>query len=242
MNALMNAALAPLFHFAPISKNGKTGPIPVTTSPRQTCPDACAFKGAGCYAENAPLVFHWNNISKGKYGIDYYTMMQYIRACAPDTLWRANQAGDLVSDVSDKEQIDVYALADMVRANKGKRGFTYTHFNPMHGHNARAILDATADGFTINASANSLRHADQIKRAYPDMLLAVVLPADHVDGNTCTPEGHKVIQCPATYDHGKNDVTCMSCNGLCQKRRAIIGFPAHGARKAAASKVITLHR
>ena len=74
----VTVAIAGLFHFTPASANAKTGPIPVTTSPRPTCPDACIFKGAGCYAENAPLSFHWNNISKGKYGITYDAMCASI--------------------------------------------------------------------------------------------------------------------------------------------------------------------
>ena len=43
-----------------------------------------------------------------------------------------------------------------------------------------------------------------------------------------TPDGRRVVVCPATY---RDDVNCKSC-GLCQKARdVIVGFPAHGARK-----------
>jgi len=50
-----------------------------------------------------------------------------------------------------------------------------------------------------------------------------------------TPAGRKVATCPATY---RDDVTCASCQ-LCQRkdRKVIVGFPAHGMRKKAASAI-----
>jgi len=43
------------FHIVEKSSNRKTGPIPVTTSPVETCPTSCPLKNNGCYAEGGPL-------------------------------------------------------------------------------------------------------------------------------------------------------------------------------------------
>lgn len=44
------------------SSNVKTGPIPVSTTGAQSCPNACSLKGSGCYAEGGPLGMHWRKV------------------------------------------------------------------------------------------------------------------------------------------------------------------------------------
>jgi hypothetical protein len=136
------------------------------------------------------------------------------------------------------DKIDGAALRQLVEANRGKRGFTYTHY-PLIPHNVQLIREANENGFTINVSANSPRHADMVaKHGLPTV---TVLPAD-VDGAVTpvvyTPGGLTISVCPATY---RDDISCGGGNGksaceLCQrhKRKSIVGFPAHGsgARKA----------
>jgi hypothetical protein len=144
-------------------------------------------------------------------------------------LWRHNQAGDLIGE---GDSLDVQALALLVKANKGKRGFTYTH-KPLDTQAERdAIRDANKGGFTVNLSGNNLDHADTLV----DLAIApvvVVLPHD-ATSNTVTPKGRKVVVCPATQ---RDDVSCASC-GLCQKQRdSIVGFPAHGPSKRKASAI-----
>jgi hypothetical protein len=90
-------------------------------------------------------------------------------------------------------------------------------------------------GFTVNLSANTLAHADQLAALN---IGPVVVVQDAVEGtraDTVTPEGRKVATCPATY---RDDVTCASC-GLCavRDRKVIVGFPAHGAAKRAAAAI-----
>jgi hypothetical protein len=55
-----------MFHLTLKSRNVKTGPIPVSTSTRKTCPDSCPFKNNGCYAESGPLAIHWKAVTQGK--------------------------------------------------------------------------------------------------------------------------------------------------------------------------------
>ena len=129
-------------------------------------------------------------------------------------------------------------LAELVDANEGKRGWTYTH-KPVVGDgneatcNRAAVRAANARGFTINLSADNLSEADELKTADCGPVV-VVLPADAPLAMS-TPAGHKVIVCPA--QRPGSAATCATC-GLCQKQRAVIvGFLAHGTQAKAASAI-----
>lgn len=216
-------------HLTLKSRNAKTGPIPVSTTTAMTCSPACPFQGSGCYAKGGPLAIHWRKVTQGIAGMPWGDFVAEIAALPENTLWRHNQAGDLPGN---GDAIDIVALASLVSANSGKRGFTYTH-KPTTPDNVAAIKDANANGFTINLSGNNLAHADQLAdlNAGP---VVVVLPADQTT-NTATPAGRKVVVCPASV---RDDVSCATCK-LCAvtDRRAIIGFPAHGAAKNKASGI-----
>lgn len=216
------------------STNKKTGPIPVSTSSESTCPDACPFKKNGCYADGGPLAIFWRKVSEAKAGLEWSEFLRQVEDLYPTQLWRHNQAGDLAGE---GDTIDPVSLMELSYANRGKRGFTYTH-KPMDTKvNRTAVKAANSLGFTVNLSGNSVRHADELA-ALEIAPVVCVLPAD-VDGAktpvVSTPEGRKVAVCPATY---RDDVTCQSC-GLCQRRdrKVIVGFPAHGAAKRKASAI-----
>jgi len=216
-----------------ISRNAKTGPIPVSTTSAETCPPTCPFtdKG-GCYAGNGPLNLFWQKVTARKLGASWDEFTKQVAKLGKGALWRHNQAGDLPGDGF---AIDSAALAKLVRANKGKRGFTYTHYDSLANEGNRdAIAHANANGFTINLSANNLAHADSLA-ALKIAPVAVVLPSN-VTGNVklATPQGRKVVVCPATY---RDNVSCASC-GLCALQRdAIVGFPAHGVQKRKADVI-----
>ena len=223
------------YHLTPVSKNEKTGPIPVSTSTAATCPDACPFKRTdsvnGCYADGGPLGMHWAAVTNGKRGTDWSGFLSAVRGIAPGQLWRHNQAGDLPG-VNDA--LDVDALAQLVEANTGRNGYTYTH-KPLRSASERdAVAAANAAGFAINLSANNLEHAD----ALADLNIgpvAVVMPSD-ANANTQTPAGRRVMICPATQ---RDDVTCATCKACANpKRKAIIGFPAHGSSKKRATVIV----
>ena len=72
-------------HFTPRSGNSKTGDIPVTISASKTCPPACPFRGAGCYADIGPLMIHWRRVDKGE-GISWDQLCKNITELAPDTV------------------------------------------------------------------------------------------------------------------------------------------------------------
>lgn len=210
------------------SRNAKTGPIPVSTTEARTCPDACPFRGNGCYAQGGPLAIFWRKVSEGSAGMHFKDFLAAVSTLPEGQLWRHNQAGDLPGE---GDRIDGPALFAIVRANKGKRGFTYTHKPMATKHNRDCVAKANKRGFTVNLSANDLHHAD----ALADLEIGpvvTVLPDDHADKVTLTPKGRTVVTCPATY---RDDVSCATCQ-LCQRqRRTIVGFPAHGAAKRKAS-------
>lgn len=211
-------------HLTPISRNTKTGPIPVSTTSSDTCPDSCPFKGHGCYAQSGPLNLHWRAVDRER-GDTWQDFLVKIRRLPRYQLWRHNQAGDLPGQ---GDTIDGCMLDDLVKANKTRNGFTYTH-KPMTPDNLREVVDANAAGFTINVSANNLAHADEMKDLDPALpVVAVVSEAAPRHG--LTPAGRRYIVCPAQLD---DDMNCARC-GLCQRRepqRPIIAFRAHGSGK-----------
>jgi hypothetical protein len=222
-----------MYHMTLQSKNKKVGKMPVTTSTATTCPTSCPFKANGCYAYGYPLKGHWDKVTEGERGDDWSTFIDKIKALPPMQKWRHNQAGDLPGDM---EELDGDKCVDLARANEGKRGFTYTHYNVLDNfQNAIIVNSMNHLGFTVNVSANNLDHADKLC----DMDIApvvVVLPIEQTT-NTVTPKGRKVVVCPATF---KDDVSCASCM-LCEKwdRNVVVGFPAHGTSKKKASVVAT---
>lgn len=216
--------------FTRVSRNAKTGPIPVTTTSEESCPDSCPLKANGCYADSGPLALLWRKVTERKAGIAWESALGEIRKLPKGTLWRHNQAGDLPGK---GDSLDMEALAALVRANKGRNGFTYTHKPIADKATAKAIADANRQGFTINLSANAPSEVD----ALADLGIApvvTVLPADQTKALK-TPNGRTIAICPATIS---DSVTCASC-GLCadSKRKAVIGFPAHGTSKRKASTI-----
>jgi hypothetical protein len=222
-------------HLTPISSNVKTGPIPVTTSEESTCPLTCPFRDGSCYAKNGPLALHWSKVSKGERGNDLAILAKQIKAFPRGQVWRHNQAGDLpgIGNV-----IDSSALAQIVDANKGRRGFTYTH-KPCEGDsnqstgNRAAVRFANREGFTVNLSANNTTHADRLVDLQAGPVVCVVPEA--TESTFFTPAGRKGIVCPAQQ---RDDITCANCQ-LCSRamRSVIIGFRAHGTSKKKAEAI-----
>ena len=215
-----------MYHFTKESKNVKIGKIPCTVSSADTCPNTCPHKGHGCYGETGPASWHWSKVTTGQRGADWQTLLHNINKIPDGQLWRHNVTGDLNHDDG---IIDRDTLHDLIDINKGKRGFTYTHHALVGMHNISLLQYSNRHGFTVNISCETYRKADSaIKAGLPAV---VTLPHDTPTNFThTTPNGNKVIVCP--NQKGKK-ATCANC-GLCQKRpnNIIIGFIAHGARKA----------
>jgi len=213
------------YHFIQASNNRKTGPIPQTYTSRESCPPSCAHYRSSCYAENYYTRLNWDKVSAR--GTDLDGLIKAIARLPKGQLWRHNVAGDLPGH---GEDVDAYALGQIVKANRGRKGFTYTH-----KHTPEAIQwakHATQWGFTVNLSADDVGHADQL--AATGAPVVCIVPMD-TPRHTTTPEGRAVLVCPAqTIKH----MTCALC-ALCQKadRKQIIGFRAHGVKAKQADRI-----
>ena len=206
------------YNFVMVSGNVKTGPIPVTMTSKDSCPDACPLKANGCYASAGRLNILWSKMNHSGLGFD--ALLASIKSIPEGRVWRHNQAGDLPGS---NDRIDAKSLRAITAANKGRHGFTYTHYDPSIGRNAKAIASANKGGFTVNLSADNLQEADDLS-ALNIGPVVTILPSEH-KGSAMTPSGRKVIVCP-NYTH---NVQCSDCR-LCQRadRSVIVGFPAHG--------------
>lgn len=219
------------YHITPKSANVKTGPIPVTTTSAKTCPPACPFNTTntgGCYANGGPLALHWKKVTDGERGGSIQDLSRAIDGLPDGQLWRHNQAGDLPGCGN---RINGAELSLLVRANKGKRGFTYTH-KPVLGDSLTAarnrgyVAEANNQGMTINLSGNNLEHADELAALDIGPVVAVV-PRDYPEKGQ-TKAGRRVIVCPAQT---RENVSCATCK-MCARpgRDFIVGFRAHGSQ------------
>jgi hypothetical protein len=218
------------YQFTRMSANKKLGFMPASATSRSTCPSRCSLKGdGGCYAEDFHLRLNWNAIDKGKRGGTLDEFCEQIKTLPRGQLWRWAQAGDLPGD---QMLIDHEQLHKIVSANRTRRGFGFTHYDPRVQSNAAAIGYANAQGFTLNLSAETITEADEFTSLGVGPVV-VILPVGASE-NFTTPGGNTVKVCPATI----SDVTCSLC-AICAnpKRTNVIGFPAHGSGKAQVQRV-----
>ena len=232
MSDFINMEKIMRFSFTRISSNSKTGPIPTTMTSRESCPDSCGLKGNGCYAQSGMVAMHWRKLDNA--GLSLKELQEKIQALPKGQLWRHNVAGDIPT--YNDGTIKASYIIGLINANKGKRGFTYTHINAFNKENSFWINEANANGFTVNLSADTLEQADKLKELNIGPVVCLMpLDAPKV---MQTPKGNNVIKCPATY---QEYVTCSSC-GICavSTRKSIIGFPVHGSGKNKAQRVFMI--
>lgn len=217
--------------FVERSRNSKIGPIPATYTEPKSCPNSCPLKAGGCYAKGGHTRMAWDRAKSD--GITWAKLCASIAKLATGQLWRHNVAGDLPHKLG---VILGDRLQQLVEANRGKRGFTYTHHNPRTPDNHGIIKWANSNGFTVNLSANTLSEVD----ALVDLKIGpvvTVLPENQTT-NTTTAKGRVVVVCPATQ---RDEVTCSTCK-LCAvaDRSVVVGFPAHGVNKKKAEAIATI--
>lgn len=212
-------------HLTLKSRNEKVGPIPVSTTSAKTCPSDCPFKKSGCYADGGPLALFWGKVTREDAGTDWDSFCGQVAALPEGQLWRHNQAGDLPGD---GKQIDNKAVEALVEANRGRKGFTYTHYDVIQNSiNYATVQWANNSGFAINLSGNNIAHADKLAALKIGPVVCVV-PEDHPE-HSQTASGRKVVVCPEQTGKAKS---CAECK-LCQKvdRAVIVAFRAHGVSK-----------
>lgn len=217
------------FHITRVSGNAKTGPIPVTTTSENSCPTTCPLYGKGCYAKTGPLALHWRKVSdeNEKRSISFVEFLSEIKALPNGQLWRHNQAGDLPHD---NGTIDYQYVSALIKANKRKKGFTYTH-HELSEYNKAVIRECNENGFTVNHSADNVQAAVKASKELSGIPVVTLLPIDAP--NVQTVSGVKVVACPAEKSKKVNCANCQLCAD--SKRDYIIGFRVHGTQKKAAN-------
>ena len=131
--------------------------------------------------------FYWQNLTG-----TWDKFIEDVKSIPNGRLWRHNQAGDLPHD---NGVIDRAALDHLVAANRGKRGFTFTHHDMSIPENREAVKEANAKGFTINLSANGIGEIDSLV-ALGIGPIATVLPMDAPEaGNGSRERCHHLPRC-----------------------------------------------
>jgi hypothetical protein len=213
------------------STNSKTGPIAVITITEETCAEDCPFRDGPCYARSGPLRLHWLAVTRKERGEPWEALCGSVSRLPLKIMIRYGQAGDLPGD---GVIIDHLALFKIAAAAQGRKMFGYTHYDMSLEWNASCVEKAIADGFVINVSGNSLEHADELKLLTTAPVVCVV-PRDYPHTGGRTPDGHRVVVCPAQTHEGVNCISCKLCASA--KRKSIIGFLAHGSRARQAEVV-----
>jgi len=216
-----------------VSSNRKTGPIPTSTTEKASCSPTCPFLQKGCYAKGGPQNIHWSAISRGERGMVWSEFTSAIRKLKRGQLWRHNVSGDLPHSDG---VIDSTKVASLVDANRGRKGYTYTH-HILNNENLAIIQESNKNGFTINASCESVDVADSVMTEHNIPAVAVINSEESRRFFTTT-SGRKVIVCPATVH---DNVSCADC-GICSdaNRSAVVAFPAHGIAKKTVNQIVTV--
>ena len=208
-----------LVQFTAVSGNGKTGPIPVTRTQSSTCPSGCPFVKT-CYANYGPGAWHWKKLDDGRTGISWDDLLLHVTKHWKGQLWRHNEAGVLPHS---NGTINRKMMKGLIKANRGKKGFTYTH-HVINEANLTTLREAIAGGFTINVSCESIEQVDAARRLGLPAVLVVAKHEAPLKG-AMTPDGHPLRRCPAET----TNITCSNC-GICAKpdRQTVIVFTTHG--------------
>jgi len=193
------------------------------------------------------MVSMWREVTAGtsRFAGTFAQLLAKIRALPVAAIWRYGQAGDLpgIGNTIDRDQ-----LLELAKANGARPAIVFSHKPPTE-HNLAALREAEALGLHVNLSANNPKHADML--AKHGLSVVTLLTEDYAKRKgerldayrgrmrelmSHTPGGLRIAICPATYS---KKVSCLTCQA-CSKRRpqgTVIGFPAHGSRKARVSSL-----
>ena len=217
------------------SKNAKVGNIAATYLPvDKTCPNTCALKDNGCYAQSGNVGIH--NIRLDKEVAKRKRMSAYdiVRMEAREIIAKAEQSKGKALRLHVSGDARTNASAKLLgKAALVWRGKVYSYT-----HAWRTVERASWGKVSILASCENVGQVAQaFARGYAASLVVDAHPAD---GKAFTVDGIKQIPCPAQT---RDDVTCETCK-LCMNddklvdMRACVTFAAHGVSRKKALKVL----
>lgn len=201
------------------SKNQKTGDIAQTYTEKGSCPISCPFHEHGCYGKGYFTNRQWNRAAIE--GIYPKQLREWVVANTKEgDLIRHNVAGDIA--IKGTSDISPLLLGDLLNAFKGRKAYSYTHCT-INEDNAEFLRFAQDEGFVISFSCETVEEVDKAKALGCQ---AVITVEDFSTMPKFTPNGHRIVPCPAQTHKG---ITCKTCE-LCPnaKRTTIIAFESHG--------------
>ena len=208
-----------------VSHNGKLGRMSATYAAQTTCPDTCAFRNSGCYAEGGALRFSTNQRNDSAAGMSAIDIAWLERdgiialatGKGPHLPLRVHVVGDSVGESA----AIVGGAMVTYESLTGQPAYTYTHG---FRETPRGLWGAAR----VLASCESEADArDAVSRGYHVALVV----AEHASDRAYHVEGvGTVVPCPS-QTRGKQ---CADC-GLCYGKRAVhVAFAVHGTGAVAA--------
>jgi hypothetical protein len=214
------------------NQSRKVGDMPVSYSPRKTCPDTCSLKNNGCYGDNFPIRLHWDRMSNDQNDNwdEFVSSVRKFRQENPDRLWRYNIVGDIVGN---NGKIDFPRLKKLVKANNGGDVIAYTH-KYTRQENLAHIRYAVKRGFNINLSADTTEDAISLhkKTKLPTTAVLSVTKRNYEKLSDSEKQDYrsnlsvnKIVICPEQTGAVKDCQSCKLCSN--PKRKSIVGFLKH---------------
>ncbi len=211
------------------SQNVKLGRSAATYVSQSSCPDSCALKSNGCYAEHGPVA--WSTTSKVNGTTRRPVDLARVEARLIDELpgdrpLRVHTVGDCRTDAAARV---VSAAMERYSERGNTFAWTYTH----------AWREVKRDSWGSASVLASTESVAGIRAARARGYAAAIIVAESPSERLYKTDGEKVIPCPA--EAGKT--TCDEC-GLCTRtdflfrNRISISFAAHGARKKTVEGII----
>jgi len=202
-------------HWVPVSKDAKTGEVPVSYSPKETCPGSCSLKEGGCYAWGLfYLKSLGGKISDGRIELRSLTdALKKIKSTAK--IARHRVAGDIVGDVP--ETIEECKTIK----NAGLINIGYTH--NWRSNEAQPLKEY------FRASCQTV--GDVLDARKMGWAATLIVPPG--TGKRVTlPNEEVAYKCPARHDVvGEKDITCNTCT-LCKVGKSTsnktVMFEVHG--------------
>jgi len=214
------------------NQSRKVGDMPVSYSPRKTCPDTCSLKNNGCYGEHFPIRLHWDRMSNDQNDNwnEFVESVRKFRQENPKRLWRYNIVGDIVGN---NTKIDFPRLKKLVKANNGGDVIAYTH-KYTRQENLAHIRYAVKRGFNINLSADNTEDAISLhkKTKLPTTAVLSVTKKQYDKLSDSEKQDYrsnlsvnKIVICPEQTGAVKDCQSCKLCSN--PKRKSIVGFLKH---------------
>ena len=214
------------------NQSRKVGDMPVSYSPRKTCPDTCSLKNNGCYGDNFPIRLHWDRMSDDQIDNwnEFVESVRKFRQENPKRLWRYNIVGDIVGN---NGKIDFPRLKKLVKANNGGDVIAYTH-KYVREENLAHIRYAVKRGFNLNLSADNTGDALVLRKKTNLPVTAVLSVTKNQYEKMTNGERqdyrsnlsvNKIVICPEQTGAVKDCQSCKLCSN--PKRKSIVGFLKH---------------